>query len=151
MSAVPSIRTVVSRADFDTLINLVLPFAQRMLATHGEFHPFGAVLASEGEARLVSGVTEEDHPDSADVARRLLEALRERVGKREVRATAVSTDVRIRHPDTGVESDAIEVALEHLDDEAPNVYLPYEEGTVTALRYGGLLATAATPRAFVTT
>lgn len=140
--------TPLSREDLDELLNVVLPFAQRMLLTYGEFYPFGAVVTTEGKAHLMSGFTEEDHPASTEVIRRLLEEMRQGVAKKEFRATAVCMDVRIRHPDTGEESDAIEVSLEHNDGEAVNLYLPYHEETPDGYAYGGLLATKATPRVF---
>lgn len=119
-----------------------------MLATHGEFYPFGAVMTTEGKTHMVSGFTEEDHPASTDVIRLLLEEMRKGVADKKFRATAVCMDVRIRHPDTGEESDAIEVSLEDVDGESVNLYLPYHEDSPETYGYGELLATKAAPRVF---
>ncbi len=138
----------MTREDLDELLTVVLPFAQRMLGTYGEFYPFGAFVTTEGQAHLVSGFAADDHPASTDVLRLLLDRMRQGAAKEGFRATALCTDVRIRHPDTGAESDAIEVSLEDRDGEAMNLYLPYHEEAPETYRFGELLATKAALRIF---
>jgi hypothetical protein len=41
-----------AKADAETLLNAVMPFAERMLAEHGEFYPYGAAMKPDGEIVL---------------------------------------------------------------------------------------------------
>jgi hypothetical protein len=112
--------TQQSQDDLDGLLNLTLPFAQQMLAEHGEMYPFGAAVTADGETRLLAddpGVGE--HPAGAEVRVSLFDGLRRT--RAELRAIAVCSDVRL--PD----SDAIRVELEHRDGQAMAVFLPYKK------------------------
>lgn len=108
-----------AQADLDGLLTVTLPFAQQMLAKHGEFYPFGATVAAGGETRLLAGDLGQERPASADVLSVLVERLRhERV---DLRAVAVCSDVRLS--DTA----AIRVELEHRDGHAMTVLMPYKK------------------------
>ena len=105
--------------DLDGLLNITLPFAQQMLADHGEFYPFGATVTSSGQKRLLAGELGREHPASGDVLSLLVEGLRrDRDG---LRAVAMCTDVRL------LDGDAVRVELEHQDGQAVAVLLPYRK------------------------
>ena len=138
----------MTREDLDELLNVVLPFAQRMLGESGEFYPFGAVLTMDGKSRMISGFADADHPPSDRVIDLLVSQVREGAQRKEFRATALCSDVRIRHPDSGEETDAIEVRLEDRDGDALDVFVPYQEEESDCYVYGELLAMHAIPRVF---
>jgi hypothetical protein len=41
----------MAREDLNSLLGTLFPFAQDMLANHGEFYPFGATMTPTGEIK----------------------------------------------------------------------------------------------------
>lgn len=112
--------TQEAQDDLDGLVNVVLPFAQKMLQEQGEFFPFGATVSDAGEVAMLAGKPDNsDRPSSVSVIEIMVDGAR---SKREgLRAVAVCADVRLNG------SDAIRVGLEHRDGQALAVYLPYKK------------------------
>lgn len=96
------------QGDLDGLAGAAIDAAQHFLHRTGEFYPFGMVLSSDGEARMLGadpGLGE--HPESQVVIDSLYVGI---LADREaLRAVAVAADVRVDG------SDAIRVRLEHRD------------------------------------
>jgi hypothetical protein len=110
-----------TQEDFDGLFGLVLPFAEEMLSTHGEFFPFGGSISSSGEASLTaadpgSGPT----PDPDQLLMSLYAGAR--ANATTTRAAAFVADVRVEG------SDAVRVELEDVEGVALVVLLPYARG-----------------------
>ena len=106
--------------DLDGLLDAALPFAQEMLAKHGEFLPYGAATTSSGETKLIAADPDEgEQPDSMSALATLVEGLQ--VERDALRSTALVSDVRL------AESDAIRVELEHLEGHSIVVLLPYRK------------------------
>jgi hypothetical protein len=107
-----------TQADLDGLLNVVMPFAERMLAEHGAFYPFGAAVGVDDEMRMLAadpGLGE--HPEAADVIASLWEGVL--TGRSELRAVALAGDVRVG------EADAVRVDLEHADGIVLAALFPY--------------------------
>lgn len=107
-----------AQADLDDLLGVVMPFAEQSLSAHGEFFPYGAVLAADGEARLIAadpGLGE--RPDSNSVLATLYDGARHDAPG--LRAAAFVADVRANG------SDAVRVELEHAEGQAIVVVMPY--------------------------
>jgi hypothetical protein len=139
---VPSWRDSVSaeaQADMDAMLEAALPFAQQMLAKHGEFAPYGVSMSTAGKIGMVAATAEAEHPVTAEVLALLYEGLRAQSA--DIRAAAVACDVKLRP--TG--EDAIQVQIEHREGAVLAVVLPYKKrgGKVT---YGNLAAMPAEPR-----
>jgi hypothetical protein len=125
----------MSHPDLDALLNVLLPFAQEMLAKRGEFLPFGASMSQDGEiAMAAASLSDPQTPEQ--LLRTLEDGLRTRASASEIRAAGVCADVRIRHPDTDQVSDAIQARLEHAEGEAVDVLLPYRKKLFGRLTYG---------------
>jgi hypothetical protein len=126
--------------DLDRLVNVALPFAQQMLAEHGEFFPYGIVVENSGEVRMVAaGSGELEHPASTVVLQNLIDHLRsERDG---LRAIALVSDVCSR------DSDSVKVELEHSDGHALVVVLPYKTKRLRrGVDYGELAGSSGSPQ-----
>lgn len=121
-------------------MNHVVPFAEQMLAKHGEFYPYGGVLTPLGEVELVG--TEDGHcqPPPQEIIDSLLAAFRERAISGICKATALVADVRALPGDAEEETSAIRVSLEHASGLAIDVFIPYEIGENGQIRYGELFA-----------
>jgi hypothetical protein len=113
------------KADCESLLNAVLPFAQQMLNRHGEFYPYGGAMTTDGQITSVAARDGEEHPASADVIQFLKSAFVAGARQGKYRATALVHDVRVRLPSDGRKSDAIAVSLNHRNDYSVTVVFPY--------------------------
>jgi hypothetical protein len=107
--------------DLDGLVDTVLPFAQQMLAQHGEFFPYGAVVSADGRVEILAASRGADQRPGSDEHLRILYSAAQSTSAT-TRATAFVSDVRL---DGSTPSDAIRVELEHRDGLALTVLLPY--------------------------
>ncbi len=123
--------------DFDELLNATLPFAQEMLAKHGEFFPYGAAITSSGDVKQVAGDPGEgEQPRSVDVLAILVQGFE--VERDVLRATALVSDVQL------ADSDAVRVEPEHREGHALKVILPYKKKRLRrGVEYGALSAGSA--------
>ncbi len=110
----------------DRLMNAVIPFAEEMLTKHGEFYPYGGALGPDGEVVSIGVAGDDEHPLSADVIRDLKAALVSGARNGKYVATAIAFDARIAMPNTGERSDAVAIALDHVEDYSIVVYIPYK-------------------------
>jgi hypothetical protein len=107
----------MSHPDLDALLNVLLPFAQEMLAKRGDFLPFGASMGNDGEiAMAAASVSDPETPERLLGA--LEDGLRTRASASAIRAAGVCVDVRVRHPDSDQVTDAIQARLEHASSAA---------------------------------
>lgn len=111
----------------EAILNFLVAFAARQLEEHGEFPPHAAALAGDGELRTV-GIRDEQgvEPEAEELAVILREALRMEAKDGEIRACGIALDVLVNHPDTGDRIDAVAFELDHRDEDAVDVFLPYE-------------------------
>jgi hypothetical protein len=130
----------LAHPDLDELLNALLPFAQEMLAKHGEFYPFAGSMSADGEIAHVGAHTGDEHPSSQDVIALLTAGLTEQAAQGTIRAAAVCLDVRTIPPGASEKVDAICTRLEHESGEAVDVYLPYRKGWLGKFKYGDIFA-----------
>lgn len=131
----------MDQPDLDRLLDTIVPFAQKMLGEHGEFFPFGATLAHDG---AVVGVMPHDSPDPENLEGLidvLVTGFKKRASDGEIRAAGLCIDVRVELEDQPEPVDAICVRLDHEDDAALDVYVPYATDESNALFYGEPFAT----------
>ena len=113
-------------ADCEALINSVLPFAEQMLTTYGEFIPFGGAMRPNGQIVSIAGYDGKEHPRSVDVIALMKEGFVAAARKGEYMATAIVYDVRVKLHSTEEKSDAIAVSLNHRDDYSIIILFPYK-------------------------
>ena len=118
--------------DLDDLLSAVLPFATRSLEKYGEFFPFAATVATDGEVRLVGADPGDgEHPNSSDVLTLLREGIT--ADRDSLRAAAYVADVLVEGSDT------VLVQLEHREGTALEVLVPYARSRFRkTLKTGGL-------------
>jgi hypothetical protein len=114
------------KADCEPLMNFLLPFAEQMLSSHGEFLPFGVMMRSNGELAPVAGYDGDEHPQSADLIRLIKEGFVQSARQGQSKATALAYDMRIKLSPTGESSDAIAVSMNHRDNYSIVVIFPYK-------------------------
>jgi hypothetical protein len=131
----------MAHPDLNALLNALLPFAQKMLAAHGEFFPFGSRMTVSGEIVMVSVYDGDEHPPSQRLIDLMTKSFREETRAGELRAVGICYDVRTIPPGQSQMTDAICAALEHESGESVDVYLPYRRDASTGIEYGQLFAT----------
>lgn len=105
----------------EIMLEDLLQFARKMLVEHGEFHPFGSYLASNGD--VVNMGVQMDGGGGADRMRLLQLALQERKGC--AIAYGIASNVWLPQSDD-VGLDAVKVFLEHRDGYCADVFCPYD-------------------------
>lgn len=127
--------------DLDGLLNKTLPFAEQMLRGSGEFYPFAASVALDGQVSMImAGPEGEEVPSiAASMVSVLVAGLQSQ--KDLLRASAVVANMRVNN------SDAARVDLEHRDGHALVVLLPYKKKRFgRSIEFGQLAASAGAPQ-----
>jgi hypothetical protein len=137
-----------ARDEMDSLLDVLVPFAQQQLETHGEFFPFAASIDSSGAPAFVAVDLGEEQPASTDVLDSLYEALARSAASGEIRAAGICADVRITPPGSAEQTDAIRTSIEHADGDPVEVFMPYAKRRMRGLQFGDRFAQAGTPRIF---
>jgi hypothetical protein len=114
-----------AKTESETLMNEALPFAEKMLAKHGEFFPYGYVMKPSGEIALVAGYDGTDRPKSQVIIDLLVDGFKRDAAAGKVKATALVYDILVVPPGGTEKSDAIAVALDHRDNYSVVVISPY--------------------------
>lgn len=113
------------KSECQDLMNEALPFAEQMLAKHGEFFPYGRALNAAGKVVAVAAYDGREQPPSADLIRLLKQAFTQEAKRGQYKATALVYDVRVTLPSSGKKSDAIAVSLNHRDNYSVVVFIAY--------------------------
>ena len=103
----------MAHADLELLLDVALPFAQKMLKKHGEYFPYGNSMSMTGEIKDVGAFDGDEHPASADVIAMLRNAFQSQAKNGEIRASSICYDSRVIPPGSASKSDAIALALDH--------------------------------------
>jgi hypothetical protein len=53
--------------DATDLMNMLLPFAEKMLREHGEFYPYGGAMLPDGSMTMLGATDGNEHPKSKDL------------------------------------------------------------------------------------
>lgn len=114
-----------AKAEAEDLLNAALPFAEKMLAEHGEFFPYAEALGHDGKFIAIGASDGREQPPSKDVIQLLKSGLKEGAGAGKYKATALVYDARITLPATSTKSDAIAVSLNHRDKYSVLLFFPY--------------------------
>ena len=115
-----------AKAECETLIEAVLPFAEKMLKKEGEFFPYGGALKSTGGIASIASYDGREQPPSADVIAFLKNGFVDGAKSGKYKATALVYDVRVVLPSSGRKTDAIAISVNHRDDYSVIVYYPYQ-------------------------
>ena len=135
--------------EFDALLNTNLPFAQDMLAKHGEFFPFGACADVKGAIALHGGWTGDERPAPQEVIDLMVGGLRSQAQQGEIRASAIFIDARAVPPGKTEKTDAILVRMEHRDGDPVDLFVPYRKSPDGQYEYGEPFLYRGEPQVFL--
>src|SRR4030095_12508689 len=86
----PTGSAISSRKDFQKLVDILVPFAKKMLEKSGKFDPFAAAIDTSGEPSVLSAGTDEgEQHDSAKLLALLARGLDQGRADGQLRATGV--------------------------------------------------------------
>src|SRR5262245_118669 len=139
----------MANPDFESLLNSLLPFAQEMLAKHGEFFPFGMTMSLEGQIAAEAAYDGTEQPASEELIQMLTQTFRHKASMNLIRAAGICCDIRTIPPGETKKTDAICVSLEHQSGDAGDVCLPYKKSLLGKITYGDLFGGHRTPEFFV--
>lgn len=108
--------------DVKMVMGNLIAIAQLTLKQKGTVTPFAVAVTADGEVQQLSS-DEGIEPDQA--IERLTAQCIEKAKAGTYRATGIAYDVRLDHPDTGEERDAIAVNFDHRDNASVIYCLPY--------------------------
>jgi hypothetical protein len=134
--------------DLNALLNDLLPFAERRLAEHGQFYPFGGSIAADGKHVSVGAKGSSDRPKSHELIDIMTNAFRSQASEGKIRAAGICFDVRIVPPGQVDKTDAIQLALEREGSDAVDVFVPYAQLPDGEFSYGELFASERIPTMF---
>src|SRR4051812_1329477 len=97
----------------EALLDATLAVAEELLATHGEFSPFGATMSSAGDIAPTAPPSGNDRPEPDELIELLTEGFRNAAAAGTVRATALVFDAQVTPPGKALAEDAIAVHLDH--------------------------------------
>ena len=139
--------TPEARADYDSLLNALMPFAEQMLKKHGEFFPFGAAVSPTGEVTAHATYDGNELPPSEEVIASLTKSFQSEAREGKIRAAGICYDGRIIQGDKKV--DAIMMTMEHQSGNASKVCVPYTKGWFGKYNFGQMIAALEEPKIFV--
>jgi hypothetical protein len=119
-----------------------------LLIKQGDFHPFGAIMASDGGIRWIEADTGEDFPPGQIPIDMMTELIKEKAASDETRAATICYDARTIPPGSTVKTDVISFSLERLLGESISVFLPYEKRDDGVIQYGEIFVTEKTRQFF---
>jgi hypothetical protein len=113
------------REELDILLDTAMRRALHQVQEQGNHAPFAMALTTAGEQISVTA----DDPGLTDPQARhawITERVAEAIAAGRYRAVAVARNIALTHTKTGKQADAVEVTLDHCDDQAVTCYMPYE-------------------------
>ena len=126
------------KEEIEALLNFLLPQAEERLNKDGEFFPYAATVAADGEVEAVATDLGDD-PDVGDLLVALHTQLGVEAAQGSIRASGIAADVTLTDPDSGETTDAVQLELDHADAEAVDIYVPYESAA-GGVKFGELVA-----------
>jgi hypothetical protein len=108
------------------LANMVLPFAEKMLREEGGFCPYAAAMGPDGAIDYLDALEGLiDLPDADKLAETITARLRLRAEQGQCEASALVFDATTAAPGSDRSRSAIVIELEHRNDYAVAMVLPY--------------------------
>jgi hypothetical protein len=112
---------MIAKSEAELLMNDLLPFAKRLLAEFGEFHPFGGKMLSDGTIVRLGADTGEEFPSASRLIVLMKADFAAAAASRAIRCAAIIAGVWLHRAHV----DAIEVFRDHAEGYSAEVFFPY--------------------------
>jgi len=124
-NGVTHLESNAAREEANQLYAEAMPFAEKMLNEHGEFHPYGGVINKEGKIEFVGIYEGNEHPDPQNLVETYKNNFRDKAKAGEIRVAVIIYDAKVTKPGTQEKVDAIVAELDHRDGYSVAVATPY--------------------------
>lgn len=114
-----------TRQELDTLLDDALRMALQLVAKHGSHIPFAMIVTPTGQRANIAAdnsIVRDPEVLFATVRDELIKTIQ----RQGARAFALASNVHYKRRDTGEDTDATQVQLEHIDGTSVTCYLPYQ-------------------------
>lgn len=115
-----------AKMESELLLKFLLPKAEYFLKKNGEFYPLAATLNYKKEIITIATYNGNEFPKSTDLIQDLNQAFQLGGQNKEYKATGMIYDVKLTSIATGKKTDALVVALDHVDNYSILITLPYQ-------------------------
>ncbi len=112
-----------ARDELNTLFDRSIQVALHLVEKHGSHMPFAVGLTTDGEIQNIAA-DDSDLPGAEALHEWLVDYVEKAISIGHFRAIAIARNIELTSKE-GVTSDAVEVTLDHLNDDAVVCYLPY--------------------------
>lgn len=136
----PNGGAVTPKEEAEQVMSAGISFAQKMLAAHGEFYPFGFAMTADGKVAAVAADAPDEHRPSRELIDNLMAGFRSGAARGHYKVTAVFFDVRVQQPGTSEKTDAVQVGLEHVSGYCVDVFFPYSRTVEGEVNYEAVFA-----------
>ena len=130
-----------AKEDAQTFVDELMPFAKQMLATHGEFMPYGGRMKLDGEIVHEGAITGEECSKSQPLIDILRSSHSQAAREEKIRAACIVYDILIMPPGKSQKVDAIAFEIDHREEYSAVLFYPYalNEGEVVFIdaAFGG--------------
>jgi hypothetical protein len=107
------------------VMNMLVPFAEKMLRDHGGFYPYGGVMTPDGSMQQFGADDGNEHPTTKDLYDLIVAKFREDARQGKYMVTGIVYDVMTVPPGATEKTDAIAVRLDHQAGYSVVVMIPY--------------------------
>lgn len=112
-----------AREDAKTLMSSIVTVAEKALLRDGTLTPLG--FAIKGDGQIVEVVVGEQEKPAGGALESVRSILLDQAHSGVFRATALATERRIKLPNSEVESNAVQIAIDHKADYSVVLVFPY--------------------------
>jgi hypothetical protein len=113
------------KTDCEMLLGALLPFAEKMLAEHGEFYPFAATMSDAGECEMAAVADDGEEPSPQQLIDLYVEQFRTEAKTGEFKATAIIYHATTIPPGKTQEENTVIGAVDHRGGFSAKICFPY--------------------------
>lgn len=135
-----------SQEELNTLLNHLLPEAQKLLEKYGEFYPFSGAMENGKNFLLISAGENLSKNNGKENLEILIKILKKKIENKSFTSIGICLNVSLNIPKVK-EKSAIQVMLEHREKRFVDIFLPYQKLN-GRYEYGRIVAFARKPNIF---
>ncbi len=114
-----------ARDELNSLLDKSIRMALQLVERHGSHMPFAIGVTADGEINNIAA-DDSELPGADVLYERTTEYVKEAVSVGHLRAVALARNIELTSNVDGTTTDAVEVTLDHINDDAVTCCLPYQ-------------------------
>jgi hypothetical protein len=114
-----------AKTDCEMLLGALMPFAEKMLAEHGDFFPFAAAMSESGECEMAAVADDGEEPSPRELIDLFVEQFHTEAKTGEFKATAIIYNAKTIAPGKTEEENTMIGSVDHRDGFSAKICFPY--------------------------